>query len=33
MDLRSSVPLSAEIEVVIDRLIEAVTPDPVLRPV
>jgi len=33
MDLRSTVPLGAEVEVMIDRLIEAVTPDPVLRPV
>lgn len=33
MDLRSSAPLSAEVEVVIDRLIGAVAPDPVLRPV
>ena len=33
MDLRSSAPLSAEVEVVIDRLIEAVSPEPALRPV
>ncbi len=33
MDLRTSAPLSAEVEVAIERLIEAVSPDPVLRPV
>lgn len=32
MDLRSSAPLSAEVEVVIERLIGAVTPEPALRP-
>lgn len=33
MDLRTSAPLSAEVEVMIDRLIGAVTPEPALRPV
>lgn len=33
MDLRSSAPLSAEVEVAIDRLIEVVSPEPALRPI
>jgi GNAT superfamily N-acetyltransferase len=33
LDLRTSLTLSAEVEVAIDRLIGVVTPDPALRPV